>query len=87
MCKETRYIGETGRPLKYCLAKHRGYVVNNITNTPTRAHFTSPGHSLSNLQKTILEQVKIRSSSYQKERKKYIINKSITFYEGLNRQP
>ena len=30
-CKETRYIGETGRPLKYRLAEHRGYIVNDIT--------------------------------------------------------
>ena len=53
-CTETRYIGETGRPLKYRLAEHRGYIVNNITSVSTGAHFNSPGHSLSHLKVTIL---------------------------------
>ena len=31
-CKENQYIGETGIPLKYCLAKHKPYVVNQINS-------------------------------------------------------
>ena len=85
-CKENRYIGESGRSLKYRLAEHRGYVVNQATNTATGAHFNLPGHSLSDLKIIILEQVKIRSVLYKKEREKYFINKFNTLYEGLNRQ-
>ena len=86
-CKLNRYIGESGRPLRYRLAEHRGYVVNYITTTATGAHFTSPGHSLSDMKIIILEQVKIRSETYRKEREKYFINKFNTYYEGMNRQP
>ena len=56
--KETcqkRYIGQTGRPLRSRLADHCGYVVNEHDNIATGAHFTSLGHSLSDLTITILE--------------------------------
>ena len=84
-CKENRYIGESGRPLKFQLAEHRGYVVNQAANTATGAHFNLPGHSLSDLKIIILDQVKIRSDQYIKESEKYFI-KFNTLYEGLNRQ-
>ena len=86
-CKQNRYIGETGRALKYRLAEHRGYIVNSLTNTATGAHFTSPGHSLSDMRILILEQVKVRSLAYRKEREKFFINKFNTYYKGMNRQP
>ena len=86
-CRENRYIGETGRSLKHRLAEHRGYIVNSMTSNATGAHFTSPGHSLSDMKIIILEQVKFRNSAYRKEREKYFINKLNTFYEGMNRQP
>ena len=85
-CKEPRYIGESGRPLKYRLADHRGYVTNGITKLATGAHFNTIGHSLSHMKVTILEQVKIRSSEYRKERERYHINKFNTYYKGMNRQ-
>ena len=31
-CKENQYIGETGRPLKYCLGDHQGYDTNPRTD-------------------------------------------------------
>ena len=83
-CKESRYIGETGRPLKYRLADHHGYVTHKVTNPATGAHFTQAGHSLSNLKATLLEQVKQRSTEYRKEREKYFIKISNTFYTGMN---
>ena len=82
--EEYRYIGETKRPLKYRLADHRGYVFNKKTNQATGAHFTSPGHSLADLQVTILEQVKKRDDCYRKEREKYFIMKLNTMHSGLN---
>ena len=85
-CKESRYIGETGRPLKYRFSDHRGYVTNNVTKQATGAHFTQAGHSLSNMKVSILEQVKIRSIEYRKEREKYFINIFNTFHSGMNRR-
>ena len=80
-----RYIGETKRIMKFRLADHRGYV-NNRDDTATGEHFNSPGHSLSDLNITILEQVKKKDDLYRKEREKYFIRKFNTFYRGLNRQ-
>ena len=80
-----RYIGETKRIMKFRLADHRGYV-NNGDDTATGEHFNSPGHSLSDLNITILEQVKKKDDLYRKEREKYFIRKFNTFYRGLNRQ-
>ena len=70
-----RYIVETRRAIKNRLADHRGYVVNNHINKATGAHFTLPGHSLANMRCTVLEQVKVKSDLYRKEREKYFINK------------
>ena len=83
---ESRYIGESGRPLLYRLAEHRGYIVNHMVDKPTGAHFTSPGHSLSDMKVIILEQVKIQDPLYRKERERYFINKFNTYYQGMNRQ-
>ena len=81
-----RYIGETRRAIKNRLADHRGYVVNNHIDKATGAHFTLPGHSLADMRCTVLEQVKVRSDLYRKEREKYFINKFNTIEEGLNRK-
>ena len=81
-----RYIGETGRPLKYRIADHKGYVNNDKVNYITGAHFNKPGHSLSNLKVTILEKSKTGDSTYRKERERYFINKFNTLYKGMNGQ-
>ena len=64
-CK-MRYIGETQRWLRARMADHRGYVRNENTNTATGAHFCQPGHSLSDMKFTILEQVKKVDEIYGK---------------------
>ena len=84
-CK-LRYIGESGRFLRYRLAEHRGYVVNKLTNKPTGAHFNLKGHGLSDMKIIIIEQVKIQDVQYRKEREKYFINKFNTYYEGMNKK-
>ena len=84
-CRQ-RYIGKSKRSLRNRLADHRGYVVNHHVDTATGGHFTLPGHSVSNMTVTILEQAKINTDSYRKEREKYFINKLNTYYDGLNKQ-
>ena len=41
-CKE-RYIGETGRLLKFRLAEHKGYIDNKVESQATWSHFNQPG--------------------------------------------
>ena len=84
-CKQ-RYIGETKRSIKHWFADHWGYVVNKHIDEASGAHFNSAGHSLTNIQFTILEKVKTNNDNYRKQREKYIINKFKTYHRGLNRQ-
>ena len=79
------YLGETKRQLKFCLADHRGYVGNNDT-TATGQHYNSPGHSISDLSITVIEQVKKNNILYRKEREELHIRRFNTLYKGLNRK-
>jgi hypothetical protein len=80
------YIGQSGQMLKKRLQQHRGYVINNVSSQATGAHFNLPGHSLSDLTVTIIEQVKQNDTLYREEREHYFIRKFNTFYNGMNRQ-
>ncbi len=84
-CQE-RYIGESGRSLKYRLAEHRGYIANKVESKATGAHFNQPGHSLANLKVTIIEQVRKPELQYRKQRENYFIRHFNTYYNGMNRQ-
>ena len=85
-CKESKYIGETGRSLKQRLSEHRAYIVNHMTSQATGCHFNLPGHSLSNLKIRAIEQVQKSDILYRKEREIFLINKFDTYYNGMNRQ-
>ena len=65
-----RYIGTTGRQLRYRLADHRGYISNQVENKATGAHFNLPGHSLADLTVTILEQTRNNNEDYRREQEK-----------------
>ena len=80
------YIGETKRMLKFCLADHRGYVINQITSKATGAHFNLPGHSLADMSITVIEQTKNNNKQYRKERESFFIRKFNTYHKGMNRQ-
>ena len=55
-CKQ-KYIGESFRTLKERLSEHRGYINNRKLKTATGFHFNQPGHSISNLKISIIENV------------------------------
>ena len=55
-------------------------------NLATGYHFNLPGHSVSDLAVTKLEQLRYNTEAYRKEREKLLIHKFDTFYNGLNRQ-
>ena len=61
-------------------------MVNHFTNKATGQHFNLPGHSLSNLRVTAVEQVKKSDILYRKEREVYFINKFDTYHNGMNRK-
>ena len=84
-CKQ-KYIGETKRTLWSRFADHRGYVQNKQMDKATGAHFNQPGHDLANMKISVLEQVKINSDLYRKEREEFFIRKFDTLNEGMNRK-
>ena len=79
------HIGETKRMLKFCFDEHRGYV-NNFFDTATGTHYNLPGHSLADMQLTVLEQTRYKEDAYRKEREEFFIRKFNTVYCGLNKK-
>ena len=82
-----KYIGQTGRIIKFRIADHRSYISNQVIARATGAHFNLPGHSLADMRYTIIEQVRYNNEAYRRERETYHINKFNTFYKGINREP
>ena len=54
--------------LKFHLADHCGYVRNQTLDNAIGEHFSLPGHSLSDLSITVIEQSKRNNNLYRKER-------------------
>ena len=82
-----QYLGETHRNLHDCICEHIGYIRTQQLDKTTGKHFNLPGHSLSNMEVLVLEQVKINNLQYKKEREEYHIRKFDTFYCGMNLKP
>ena len=79
-------IGETKRSLRSRFADHRGYVKGKQTEKATGMHFNLPGHSVTNMKVSIIEQVKYNSDLYRKEREDFYIRRFNTYNEGFNRK-
>ena len=88
-CKK-QYIVETIRTLRKRLAEH-----TQATNNPSHAnaeaavpsHFTTPGHSSSDMILTPLEILPTKDTSRRKAREAYLIHKGKTLSPlGLNRR-
>ena len=86
-CKKCpqQYKGETERSLKERFLEHKGYVNTNNQSKSTGAHFNSKGHSVSDMDVTIIEKVYNQDIQFRKQREKLYIQKFNTRYKGLNR--
>ena len=86
-CKKCplQYIGETERMVKERFAEHRGYVNTKNESKTTGAHFNTKGHSISDMEITVLEKVFNQDGQFRKQREKLWIQKFNTKYRGLNR--
>ena len=78
-----RYIGQTGRLMKFHIADH---IQNQVTSKATGAHCNQPGHIMADMKFTLLEQMKYNDTKYREERDTYLITKFDTFYNGLNKE-
>ena len=86
-CKQCpqQYIGETERSIKERFLEHKGYVSNKMLTKATGAHFNQRGHSISDMQITIIEKVFNPDPQFRKQRERMFINKFNTRYKGINR--
>ena len=80
-----QYIGETERAMKERFQEHRNYVSTNNQSKTTGVHFNSKGHTISDMEITIVEKVFNQDPRFRKEREKFYIQKFNTRYKGLNR--
>ena len=80
-----QYIGESDRTLQTRFSEHRGYVTNQKLQKATGYHFNLPGHSLADMEVTILEKIFNPDPQFRKAREKMFINEFNTKHKGLNR--
>ena len=83
-CQEY-YIGETGNELRKRITQHRGYVNNKETKKATGFHFNLPGHSITDMQVTILEKIRYTSEAHRKKQEELLVSQFDSFYNGMNR--
>ena len=81
-----QYIGESERSLQERFSEHKSYVVNKHLTKATGAHYNTPGHSVSDMQVSILEKVHNTDPLIRKEREELFIRKFNTKYKGLNKK-
>ena len=79
-----QYIGESERSLQERFSEHKAYVVNKHLTKATGAHYNTPGHSVSDMQVSILEKIYSTDPLIRKEREELFIRKFNTKYKGLN---
>ena len=87
-CKKCKmqYIGETDRTLQSRFSEHRGYVANQHLAKATGHHFNLPGHSIADMEVTILEKIFSLDAQYRKAREKMHIQNFNTKYKGMNQK-
>ena len=68
-----RYIGETKNSIKDRMSDHIGYARTKKLDQATGSHFNKPGHSVANMQITILEKMRTNETEYRKQREKILI--------------
>jgi hypothetical protein len=79
-----RYIGETERQLKNRIGEHKGYINKYIISQPTGEHFNLPGHSVANMNVTILEKSFLKMNKlYRKEPNGYYFIYYCMYYYNL----
>ena len=80
-----KYIGESDRTLQKRFSDHRGYVSNRLLKKATGYHFNQPGHSLSDMEVTIVEKLHSQEGQFRRIREKNYIQIFNTKHKGMNK--
>ena len=71
--------------LRERFSEHRGYVNTKNLSKTTGAHFNEKGHSISDMEITVIEKLFSEDPQFRKQREKMFIQKFNTRYRGLNK--
>ena len=83
---ENFYIGMTTRKFQTRFSEHIGYIKSEKISEPSGDHFNLPGHSLSDMEGLVLEEVTNRNPFILKARETMMIQKFDAFRFGLNKE-
>jgi hypothetical protein len=84
-----QYVGETGQTGEERFAEHRNTVVqvcHQGTTKPVGSHFQGPGHSVSDMRFTPIEQIYSNNIFVRKTRERRLINTLDLIRKGLNKK-
>ena len=68
-----QYIGETDRSLKERFLEHKGYVNNHVVSKATGFHFNQKGHTISDMEVTVVEKIFNVDPQFRKQREKCLL--------------
>ena len=76
-CKKCpqQYIGESERMIRERFAEHKGYVNTCNRTKTTGEHFNGKGHSVSDMEVTVIEKMYNEDPQFRKQREKMYIQK------------
>ena len=83
---ENFYIGMTTRKFQIRFSEHLGYIKSDKYTEPSGEHFNLPGHTLSDMEGMVLEQVKNRNPYILRAREELIIQRFDSYKFGLNKE-
>ena len=83
-CPEAWYIGETMQTLRQRMNEHRSTITRQNSSLPVGEHFSSHGHSASDLRVNVL-QGGLRDTRQRRVAEQRLIAKFRTHEDGLNR--
>ena len=81
-----QYVGQTDRTLQYRFSEHRGYVSNKHLTKATGEHFNLRGHTVSDMQVSIIEKVHSTDEMVRTERESMYIKQLNSKYKGINKK-
>ena len=88
-CKESpknMYIGKTTQTFQKRFSQHRDYIKGGVLTEPAGEHFSLPGHTVSDMEGIVLEQVFNKDPHVLKVREHFYIQQFDTYRNGLNRE-
>ena len=69
---EMDYVGISTRPYARRMQEHLGYIRNSNLDKATGHHFNQPGHTIANVQMTILELCHTKGDNFISGRPNYV---------------